>query len=167
MELWDIYDEKGKSTGKKVSKGSIFSKKEYHLAMEAWIINPDNHILIQKRSENCEVLPGIWALTTGRMISGESSLEGCIREIHEELGIDVDKRDCSFIRRIFRNNSNLIWDLYLVRIDMSTENFVLQKDEVDEVKWVTSAEFKQMLKSGILFEYPEIYEVFSYVCQIN
>ena len=107
MEYWNVYDRSGRWTGRTVPKGTPFGPGEYHPAMEAWIVNGRGELLIQQRSRDCEILPGIWGMTTGRMTApppskegrplsapeadrGETTLEGCIREIREELGIQVE-----------------------------------------------------------------------------
>lgn len=157
MELWDIYDRNGIKTNKLKSDEEDILEGEYHLAIEAWIINSASQILIQKRADSCKVLPNIWGLTTGKLISGETSINGCIREVKEELGLKIMKEDITFIRRIFR--TDLIWDLYLIKKDFLLEDLILQKSEVSKVKWVSIEKFTNMLEEGTLFKYPEIYEI--------
>ncbi len=84
MEYWEVCNACGDRTGQIRPKGAFFGPGEYHPAMEAWIKNSRGEILIQQRSVECEILPGAWGLTTGRMIAGESTQQGCIREIREE-----------------------------------------------------------------------------------
>lgn len=161
MEYWDIYDVNGNKTNKIRKKGDKLEQGEYHLAMEAWIVNSNGNILIQKRSEKCEILPGVWGLTTGRMISGENTIEGCIREVKEEIGLNISKEDLNFVRRIFR--TDLIWDIYLIKKDVEINQLNLQENEVSEVKWVSIDEFNKMLDEGSLFKYPEIQEVILHI----
>lgn len=164
MEYWDIYDAQGRTTGCRVKKGEPLSSGAYHLAMEAWIVNGRGEILIQQRSQSCEILPGIWGLTTGRMMAGESSRQGCIREIREELGLRIALQEPEFLRRIVRGDgTQLIWDIYRVRRDVPPEGFVLQAAEVARVAWVAPGEFRRRLAEGTLFRYPEILEVLSAV----
>lgn len=157
MELWDIYDRNGTKTNKIKSDENDILDGEYRLAIEAWIIDSNFQILIQKRADSCKVLPSMWGLTTGKLISGETSIKGCIREVKEELGLKILEKDITFIKRIFR--TDLIWDLYLIKKDLSLENLILQKSEVSKVKWVSIEEFINMLEEGTLFKYPEIYEI--------
>lgn len=67
----------------------------------------------------------------------------------------------NFIRRIFRENS--IWDIYFVYKDVELSKLILQKEEVSNVKFVSIEEFNNMLLSGELFEYPEIYDMLSLI----
>lgn len=164
MEQWDIYDKYGNPTGRIIEKGSMTSVEEYHLAMEAWIINSKKELLIQQRSKHCEILPGIWSHTTGRMMAGETPADGCIREIKEELGISVKEEEIHFIRRIIREDSyRLIWDIYIVKKDVLLSDIKLQEQEVAKVKWVSVEKLKNLIDNREFFEYPEIYEVLSYV----
>lgn len=101
---------RGRKTGRIKAKTGIWLPGEFHLAMEAWILNSNKEILLQRRADSCEVLPGVWGLRTGRMLAGENSKVGCVREIQEELGLTVQPEAPAFLRRIFR--TELIWDLF-------------------------------------------------------
>lgn len=161
MEYWDVCDHTGKRSGQIRPKGAAFAPGEYHPAMEAWIVNRQGEILIQQRSMRCEILPGVWGLTTGRMLAGESTLEGCIREIGEELGIRVSPEELCLLRRIPRGE--LLWDIYAVHKEVSPGEFILQEEEVAQVRWVSPAGFRELLDTGRLFRYPEIEEILTLV----
>ena len=168
MEFWDIYDKNGRLTGRQVQKNATLQHGEYHLAVEVWIINSKKQILLQQRSKNCELLPGVWGLTTGRVKSKEDSLQGCLREVQEELGLHLSSKDMTRIRRIVREDkTHLIWDVYAVYQDIDNKKLRLQKNEVDKVRWVTPAEFKDMLKRGVLFRYPEIEDLLHEILNKN
>ena len=62
MELWDVYDKKGRKTGALKEKEADYLPGEYHLAVEAWVFNRRREILIQQRSWHREILPGKWRL---------------------------------------------------------------------------------------------------------
>lgn len=158
MELWDVYDRNGRKTGALKEKEAEYLPGEYHLAVEAWVFNRRREILIQQRSWSREILPGMWSLTTGRIIAGEDSRQGCVRELKEELGLKVKKEDPSFSRRIVREDP-LIWDVYFILRDVPLEELKLQKDEVIGVRWVSFEQFRTFLKEGLIFRYPEIDEI--------
>lgn len=162
-EFWDVYDAKGRKTGRIKSKTECWLPGEFHLAMEAWIINSNKEILIQRRADSCDELPGVWGLTTGRMLAGEDSKTGCVREIQEELGLTVQPEAPMFLRRIFR--TELIWDLFLVQRDFPLDTLRLQESEVSEARWVSASAFRSMLARGNLFWYPEILEILEHVEQ--
>lgn len=163
MEQWDIYDEKGCKTGLIKKRTDVLNRGEYHLAAEVWIINHKSEILIQKRSPNKKILPNIWTLTTGCIVSGEDALNGSVREVKEELGIALEKKDLDFVRRIFQSSSNMIWDIYFVYADIDLSKILLQNEEVSDVKFVSLEEFKNMLSQGKIFRYSEIYDILQLV----
>ncbi|HML49009.1 MAG TPA: NUDIX domain-containing protein, partial [Clostridia bacterium] len=116
MEYWDVYDRTGRLTGRTVPKGTKLGPEEYQLAVEAWFVTEQKFVLIQQRSEGCENSPGMWSVTAGRVQAGESSLEGCLREIREELGLELASQAPERIRRIVRTDgSQHLWDVYRIR----------------------------------------------------
>ena len=167
MEYWDIYDKDGNFTGRKKGKYEKWDKDEYHLATEVWVINSKKQILIQQRTEKCQLLPGIWALTTGRVVSGETTRQGCIRELKEELGIEAKEEECNLVKSLLKNRLGMIWDIYFLRKDVELEDVTLQKEEVSTVKLVNTDEFRDMLKEGIMCEYSEVYELLDIIDELD
>ena len=167
MEYWDIYDKDGNFTGRKKGKYEKWDKDEYHLATEVWVINSKKQILIQQRSEKCQLLPGIWALTTGRVVSGETTRQGCIRELKEGLGIEAKEEECNLVKSLLKNRLGMIWDIYFLRKDVELEDVTLQKEEVSRVKLVNTDEFRDMLKEGIMCEYSEVYELLDIIDELD
>ena len=160
MEYWDICDQNGHMTGEKIVKGGEFKDGQYHFAAEAWIVNEKGEFLVQQRSQSCEILPGAWALTTGRMIAGEDTRTGCRREMKEELGLDIQDSQLTHLVRFRRSDwTHLIWDIYLVRLYGGIHTFHLQEKEVAQVKFVSSLEMKKLIDNKEIYVYPEIYEV--------
>ncbi len=159
MEYWDVYDKSGNFLRKRLPKGSRFGENEYHFAVEAWLINDKHELLIQKRSEQCEILPGHWALTTGRIMSGEDTVKGCIREIKEELGINITAADIRRLARFSKEENHIIWDVFLVKNNTPAEEFSLQKEEVASVAWVSIPLFRQLIREKKIFVYAQIEEI--------
>ena len=159
MELWDVCDKYGNPTGKTKKKGEVFEDGEYHVAVEAWIVNEKGEFLIQKRSSRCEHYPGIWSLTAGRIQAGETPAQGCAREIEEEIGIVIPAKELYHLEHLNREDeSHMIWDVFAVRREIASEEFHLDDKEVEEVKWITGDEFQSMIEEETIFIYPEIGE---------
>lgn len=156
VEIWDILDSCGKPTGKKVVRGSgVLKPGEYHLVVHIWVISSDGKVLIQRRSDQRKLMPGEWAATSGSAISGETSFDAAKRELSEELGISSDKTSLVKLIRLKRKNSFL--DVWAITKDIKTEELVLQKSEVAEVKWISISELTEMIENGQFHNYGEHY----------
>lgn len=144
MERWDIFDEMGKATGKTVVRGNVrLLPGEYHLVVHIWVLTPGGRLMIQRRADDKELMPGEWAAIGGAAISGETSLQAAKRELFEEMGIPVCDREISLIRRIVRKNSFV--DVWLARANVSLDQLILQKSEVAEARWITPSALEQMV----------------------
>lgn len=157
MEHWDICDSQGKPTGRTIAKGGDFAPGEYHIAVEAWIVNSAGQYLIQKRSSCCQHYPDMWSLTAGRIQAGEEPARGCIREVEEEIGLHLEEEELIHLSHINREDgSHMIWEVYLVKREAELSELVLDPQEVGEVRWVSGRELEQMILTEEIFVYPEM-----------
>ena len=73
-----------------MKRGHTVPEGAYHIVISIWLKNKDGLYLMSKRSDEKEWSPGVWETTGGAVMAGETSLEGAVREVKEELGIDLD-----------------------------------------------------------------------------
>ncbi len=162
-EYWDILDKEGKFTGFRMKREPFnrFRNGQYHLVVHIWMKNSKGEYLIQKRSADRMPMPGEWAATGGSVRSGEGSREAAVRELQEELGIRVLECEIQHIHRFTRKNSFI--DLWYVGVDASLDSLVLQTEEVQDAKWVTSEQLKEMIETKQFHDYGEDYfqQIFS------
>ena len=144
-ELFDICTIDGESLGITRVRGSKLLKNEYHVVVMAIMINQYGEILVTKRSLK-KIAPGKWECTAGSVIAGENSKNAMIREIFEEIGIVVKIEDEKPISYYLENDA--IFDIWRIKIANSLSELKLQKDEVDEAKFVTIREIENFIKSG-------------------
>ena len=84
MELRDLYDENRVLTGETIQKGEDVPAGRYYVTVAVFIENDDNKFLLQINKKY-----DMWTTTGGHPKSGESSLDGIVIEIEEELGYKV------------------------------------------------------------------------------
>ena len=61
-------------------------------------MNDKKELLLQKRSATKKSHPNCWDISgAGHIRAGESVIEGAIRELKEELGIEANENDLRFI----------------------------------------------------------------------
>ena len=149
MELWGVLDDKGNLTGEIMEKYDkrVFDKGLYHLGADVWIINDENKILIQKRSENKRLEPNVWAMTGGSVILGEDSKKTIVREAKEELDITIDSNKLKLITKFKTGN---VWiDTYILKVNYDINKMKFQEDEVSDAKWATYEEIDDLVKQGM------------------
>ena len=124
-ELWDIYDINKQKIGKLAQRGEYeFKKGEYHIVVTAIIINSENKILISKRAESKKTHPLKWECNGGSVLAGETSVQGIIREIKEELGIELLEKEAIFLKDIRRDKTPPDFkEFWLFKKDINIHNF--------------------------------------------
>lgn len=144
-EYWDIYDENRKKTGKIVERGVYeFEPGEYHIVVTGIILNSKNEILITKRAEH-KKFGLMWECNGGSVLAGETSLQGVIRELKEEVGVEFKKREAIFLKEVKGGKKYPDFkDLWLFRRDVKKEEITFPDGEAIDYKWVTIDEFMKM-----------------------
>ncbi len=157
MEKWDVLDAQGRPTGRRVNRGrrAILRAGEYHSVVHIWITDSRGRLLIQRRSEKKNLMPGEWAATGGATIAGETPFASARRELYEELSIRSDDKSLKKIATIRRRNSILtIWH---IKVDLDERKLRLQRNEVAQVRWVTRDELEKMIADGRYHNYGREY----------
>lgn len=138
MEIRDLYDENRILTGETIIKGKTYPANRRILVVAIIIQNSKGEFLIQKRSVEKD---GKWATTGGHPKAGETSLEGIITEVKEEIGLDIDNP----IMFYTDGDDKVFCDLYYLKKDINLKDLKLQKEEVETVKWLSLDEIKQLV----------------------
>ena len=156
MELLDLFDENKNLTNLQISRGVKVPEGYYRLVVHICIFNEDGMMLIQKRTPN-KKWPIKWDISVGGCVTaGESSKLAEMREVKEEIGLDVDLSNvrCNFTF----NFEDGFDDIYLFNIDnLDLTKLKLQKTEVSEVKWATCDEIIEMMKNDLFIPYYDSY----------
>lgn len=143
-EMFDVYTKEGEFLG---TRPASICKSDnpgfYYKVVRIILLNENNEILIQKRSSNVNYCPLKWELSaSGHVDRGENELEAAIRETKEEIGVSLNANNMKLIHTSI--NKNALTYTYIARIKNTTE-FTLQKEEVEEVKYVSLYEFKNII----------------------
>lgn len=141
-EYFDVLTENGDYTDRIESRDECHSKGLWHKAVALFIINSKNQVLLQKRSASKKLWPNLWDISAGgHVLAGEFGFQAIIREIKEELGIQIDKNDITFIggaasinikNDIINKHFN---EYYIVNKDIEISDLKLQEEEVSDAKW--------------------------------
>lgn len=165
-EMLDTFDINGNFLG---AKTRSFCHSEnpgvYHKPVWIWIINNKGEILVQKRALTKKKSPGKWDMpSAGHVDAGESCLTACVRETEEELGLKVKPNDFIFLKEWLNQKGWEIVQIYLLKNNTSEEDFILQTEEVEQVKWLGYNEFVKLLYSNEFCNHEKEYK--DWVCEI-
>lgn len=142
-EVLDILNEDGSKTGKWATKSEIYLKGYWYRAVHIWIINDKHELLMQKRNPFKKTFPNLWALSSaGHVLKGETSLESGIRELKEELNIDIKPEQLEYLFTIKREQNyhdsvlRVFDDVYLLPWNVDVNHTKLQVEELTDIKYV-------------------------------
>lgn len=106
------------------------------LIVHVLIVNAKREILLIRRSETEDVLPGLWDIPGGTLEDGEDPKEGAIREVKEETSLEV-KNLC-----LFHYTSSVDYgkNKQFVRLiftgECASSDIRLNPEDHDEYRWV-------------------------------
>ena len=105
------------------------------LIVHVLIVNTDGKVLLIKRAETEDVLPGVWDIPGGTLEDGEDPKEGALRETKET---DLDVRNLSLFH--FTSNVDQEKNKQFVRLiftgECESSDVRLNPEDHDEYRWV-------------------------------
>ena len=137
------------------------------LSVHVWIMNKDGQFLLQQRVATAKKFPNMWGQTGGGAQSGEDSWQCCVRESVEELGLKPELEKSVWVGT-FKRPKDFV-DVWLVHSDINIKDLKLQTDEVQNAKWASSQDIKQMQKSGTFIPsiLPGLQMIYSYLDMLS
>lgn len=143
MELLNVYDNEGNLTDRVVPRGdkSVVLNDNEHIGVAVvFIENSKGEFLMQKTS----VEKGAeYSSTGGHVDAGETPLSSILREIKEELGIEVDSNELEYLGFLLYDKP--IRFMYYLKKDINIEDIVVQEEEVEFVKYMSVSEIKEII----------------------
>lgn len=146
MEIRDLYDIDQNLTGEKIYKDETIPAGRYIAVVLCFIQNSNGDFLIQKRSKSKN---GKYGFTSGHLMSGETSIQGMIREIKEELGLNVLPSELNLINSGRDDVGQFFFDIYYLKKDCILDNLILSKDEVDFVEWDSIEQIQELINKNL------------------
>lgn len=149
IELWDLYDRKRNKLNKDHVRGIKLNDGEYHLVVHVWIKNKNGKYLMSKRSI-IKKYPHLWECPGGSVLKGETTYNGGIREVKEEVGVDLSNIKGRFVTSFVRDEYQDIVDVYEYIYDGEASLDLATTPEVEEIKWMKKEEIKKYFEEGKL-----------------
>ena len=148
----DILDEHGKPTGRTSDINTIHGNGWIHGGVHVGLYTKQGGVVLERRSNNIIFNPGLWDLSMGGIIdSGEMPEEALLREVQEELGIELHPKA---IKKLFMQEYNHYMPhygfhnhnfthTYIAEIP-ETAQFTIQPAEVAEARILDLDEAERM-----------------------
>ncbi|WP_372662661.1 NUDIX domain-containing protein [Cohnella sp.] len=176
-EIFDVYDERGNWTGT-AERGEVHAQGLWHHTVHCWLVRLSNNgvnnsskrsarVLFQKRSENKDTNPGCFDITAaGHLAAGETPRDA-VRELEEELGVQVAFDELTEYGIIREESSGEIGGaayidaevshVYGLVTSMELMDFTLQEEEVsglyeadaDELIALLEGKVDELIVSGV------------------
>jgi len=137
-----------------IERSDLDYSKHINRSSSCWVLDGKGNVLISQRSFSKSFDPGKWSESVGGTVDkGISYHQTIINELGEELGVDVGNYELKQLEKRFINsNERYFVQWYSVVIDKSIEFFNIQKEELEQVAWISIDQLKKEVN-----EYPEKY----------
>lgn len=137
------------------ARGDVHRDGDWHRSVHVWIHDGKGRLLLQQRSMQKDTNPGRWDVTcAGHITAGDGSLDTAMRELEEELGVDVslDVLKNAWLCTVPSQDSGStqahgdyvcreLQDVYMIHYDrIATTDFKLNEGEVSAIKWLPTAD---------------------------
>lgn len=149
MELWDLYDEQRRLVGTDHVRGKELPDGCFHLVVHVWIKNSKGEYLISQRAADRPTYPLLWECVGGSVLKGETSLQGALREVKEEVGLDLEGSTGKIIftktRKVVDHvKCNDIMDVWQFPYDGEAHLELATTREVAQTRWASYQEIQQL-----------------------
>ncbi len=154
-DLIDVLTKTGQPTGDIAPKVQVHQKGLYHNTAHIWFYTADGDILLQQRSATKTICPLLWDVSVaGHVDAGETVRQAAVREIREEIGAHISETELQKIGvfQCFNSYPNGLLDnefhhTFIAKTKVKIEDFLPQETEVEALKYVSIAQFHDILKS--------------------
>ena len=150
MELIDLYDENGNKLDKTYLRGDKtrkFNKHEHIPIVMIFIENSKGEYLIQKTSEE---KGHIYSTTGGHVDSGEDKDDALVREVKEEIGLDINIKDVKYLGHLVTGAP--IRFLYYLKKDIDLSKCNIDKEEVESIRYMDENEINNLIAERLFLE---------------
>lgn len=148
-EWFDVVNERDEVIGRELRR-TVHARGLWHRAVHVLVFNAAGRIFLQKRSMLKDLSPGLWdSSCSGHLDSGEDYDAAAVRELAEEIGIDVTGASNAKPQRWFRIEAReeTGWEFVWVYRLRHEGPFVLHPEEIEMGAWVAPEEVTQTIKA--------------------
>ncbi|MFW6137708.1 MAG: NUDIX hydrolase [Spirochaetota bacterium] len=155
MEYFEVCSEDGSYAGTNAPRDVVHSQGLWHKTAHVWIYNSLGEILFQKRAIHKDSHPGLWDVSAaGHLQIGEPPETAAVREVWEELGLDIDvdeliyfdNKNFTLISQGGRFIDREVTWVYLYRYEGGVVSLNPDEQEVSGLMLMETTRVKKMLE---------------------
>ena len=144
-EKLQILTPEGRPTGRLATRKEVHEQNLWHRCVHVFVRNGRNEFIVQKRSMNKRIAPGLLDMSCGGHAVGfDDSLTAARREMEEEIGIVPDEENLEHLGEVVYADG--IWeycDVYLLTVEFDPAALRWQEDEIDGLLVLPYLEMKE------------------------
>ncbi|MGA3020683.1 MAG: NUDIX domain-containing protein [Candidatus Micrarchaeales archaeon] len=139
-EILDLVDEKDNVIGK-ITRKEAHEDMKLHREASVFVMNAKGEILIQERLDTGKLEYS----ASGHFPSGETYLDGIVRETREEIGLDLKPDDFKAIIK-YRLDSYRFVTLFETKGNYEITDFKIDPKEVKSIKFYSIQELEEIVE---------------------
>ena len=147
LEKLQLYNESLDSIDEYIYRKDVKTlvEKKYYKIVLMIIEDVDGKYILEIPSKEKGVL---FTLPGGHVMYKEDSLDACIREVEEEIGLSIDKNSVYNVDTI--KGKRVLLDVYYSKLKNKFNKFDIQKEEVEDIKFLSIDDIKKLIKDDLL-----------------
>ncbi len=144
-ELLEIVDNQNKPLGV-MPRSEVHRQKLLHRSVLVLVYNKEKKLYLQQRSYKKDRYPGFWDLSaSGHILVGESAEEAALRELKEELNIELNR--VKFVHKISASKETDNEFIYLFSTGTCSQIPIPNAKEVIRGIFVSKSELEYLITS--------------------
>ena len=148
-EIFDVVNERDEVVGQNTRR-AVHARGLWHRAVHVLVFNASGEVFLQKRSLKKDIAAGKWdSSASGHLDTGEDYDAGAVREVREEIGLDLAATGASRqLQRLFKIDARQAsgWEFCWIYRCESDGPFVLHPDEIETGGWFAPAAVTKWVK---------------------
>ena len=146
-EWFDVVDALDRPIGKE-RREVVHARKLFHRAIHVFVLDAAGRMLVQKRSSAKDSAPGLWCSScSGHLDAGEDYLAAAVRELEEELGLEIRPEDLSQILSV-SPCMETGWEFCRLFFLLDDGPYVFEPSEITELRSLALNELDEWVASG-------------------
>lgn len=143
-EMLDLVDENDQVIGQVVRAQANADPNLWHREVGIIVQDSQSRILLQKRSHQKTVNPGMWSICAGHVPLGGEPEKVAHQELREEYGFDVSLQ---FLRKELHLYPWETHFMYLYLAKYTGQKIDFEPAEIEEVRFFSQKDFQELVKS--------------------